>query len=78
MLEQAGFDERLVFTDQTIFYLTGKVNKHNTRMVTEHSHLTLEHERDFPKCFAISKKRVYGPFFLKEERSTVKRSSLCC
>ena len=70
MLEEEGLDDRLVFSDKATFHLTGKVNKHNTRVWrTEHPHSTLEHVRDSPKLnvfCAISKKRVYGPFFFEE------------
>ena len=69
MLEADGFDNRLVFSDETTFHLTGKVNKHNTHIWgTEHPHSTLEHVRDSPKVnvfCAISKKRVYGAFFFE-------------
>ena len=64
MLEEDGFDDFLVFSDEATFHLTGKVNKHNTRIWgTAHPHSTLEHVRDSPKVnvfCAISKKRVYG------------------
>ena len=67
MLEEDGLDDRLMFSDEATFHLTGKVNKHNTRIWgTEHPHSTLEHVRDSPKVnmfCAISKKRVYEPFF---------------
>ena len=60
MLEEDGFDDRLVFSDETTFHLTGKLSKSNTRIWgTEHPHLTLEHVRDSPKVnvfYAISKK----------------------
>ena len=69
MLEEDGFDDRLVFSDEATFQLTGKVNKHNTRIWgTENPHSTLEHVRDSPKVnvfCAISKKPVYGPFFFE-------------
>ena len=69
MLEEDGFDDRLVFSDKATFHLTGKVNKHNTCICgTEHLHSTLEHLRDSLKVnvlCAISKKRVYGPFFFE-------------
>ena len=78
ILEEDGFDERLVFSDEAIFHLTEKVNKHNARIWgTEHPHLTLKHVRDSPKVTvfcAISKKRVYEFSFLKEQQSTVKRT----
>ena len=69
MLEEDGFDDRLVFSDEATFHLTGKVSKSNTRIWgTEHPHLTLEHVRDSPKVnvfYAISKKSVYGLFFFE-------------
>ena len=69
MLEEDGFDDRLVFSDEATFHLTDKVNKHNTRIWgTKYPHLTLEHVRDSPKVnvfCAILKKRVYGPFFFE-------------
>ena len=64
-----GFDNRLVFSKEATFNLTGKVNKHNTRVwETELPHSTLELGRDSPKVnvfCTISKKRVYGPFFFE-------------
>ena len=82
MLEEDGFDDRLVFSDEATFHLTGKVNEHNTRIWgTEHPHSTLKHVRDSPKVnvfCAIWKKRVYGPFFLKEQQSKVKRTLISC
>ena len=70
MLEEDGFDDRLVFSNEATFHLTGKVNKHNTCIWgTEHPHSTLEHVQDSPKVnvfCTISKKRVYGSFFFKE------------
>ena len=70
MLEEDGFDDRLVFGDEATFHLTGKVNKHNTRIWgTEHPHAIQEHVRDSPKVnvfCAILKKCVYRPFFSEE------------
>jgi len=64
MLEEDGFDDRLVFSDEATFHVTGKVNKHNTRIWrTEHPHAVVEHVRDSPKVnvfCAMSKKCVYG------------------
>ena len=69
MLKEDGFDDHLVFSDEATFQLTGKVNKHNTRIWgTEYPHSTLEHVRDSRKVnvfCAILKKRVYGPFFFE-------------
>ena len=69
MLEEDRFDDRLVFSNEATFHVTGKVNKHNTRIWgTEHLHAIQEHVRDSPTVnvfCAISKKCVNGPFFFK-------------
>lgn len=61
---------KLVFSDEACFHLSGKVNRHNLRIWgTEKPHETIQHERDSPKVnvfCAISKKSVYGPFFFAE------------
>ena len=68
-LEDDGFDDRLVFSDEATFHVNGKVNKHNTRIWgTENPHEILEYQRDSPKVnvfCAVSKKAVYGPFFFE-------------
>ena len=44
MLEEDGFDDRLVFSDEATFHVTGKVNKHSTLIWgTEHPHAIQEH-----------------------------------
>ena len=49
MLEEDGFDDRLVFSDEAAFRVTGKVNKHNTLIRgTEHPHAIQDHVRDSP------------------------------
>ena len=82
MLEEDGFDDRHVFSNEATFHPTVKVNRHNTRIWgTEHSHLTLEHVRDSPKVnvfCAISKILCMGFFLLKEQQSTLKRTLICC
>ena len=69
MLDQDGFNDRLVFSNEATFLLTDKVNKHNSVIWgTEYSHLTLENVRDSPKVnvfCAISKKRVYRSLFFE-------------
>ena len=63
----------VVFSDEATFHVTGKVNRHNTRIWgTEHPHAIQEHVRDSPKVnvfCAISNKYAYGPFFF--ERTTI-------
>ena len=70
MLEQDRFDDRFVFSNEVIFQLTVKVNKHSTCIWgTEHAYLTQKSVRDFPKAnvfCTILKKRVYGLFFFEE------------
>jgi hypothetical protein len=61
---------RFIFSDEATFHINGKVNRHNVRVWgTENPHVTLEHERDSSKVnvfCAISKEKVYGPFFFVE------------
>ena len=72
-MEDDGFDDRLVFSDEATFHINGKVNKHNTRIWgTENPQELREHQRDSPKVTvfcAMSKKAVCGPLFF--ERATV-------
>ena len=82
MLEEDRFDDHLVFGDEATFHVTFTVNKRTTRIWgTEHPHAIQEHVQDSPKVnvfCVILKKCVYGPFFFEEQRSTVKRTLLCC
>lgn len=68
--EEDGFYERLIFGDESTFHISGKVNKHNVRIWgTENPRASIEHVRDSPKLnvfCAISKKKVYGPFYFQE------------
>ena len=68
-LEEDGFDDRLVFSDEPAFHVNGKVNKHNTGIWdAENPHEILEHQRDSPKVTmfcAMSKKAVYELFVFK-------------
>ena len=62
MLEEDGFDDRLGFSDEATFHLTGKVNKYNTRIWgTEHPHSTLKHVRDSAKPDFGQMRRARGP-----------------
>ena len=69
MFQEDGFDDRLVFGDEATFHVTGKVNKHNTRILgTEYPHAIQDHVRDSSKMnvfCAISRKCVYEPFFFE-------------
>jgi hypothetical protein len=63
-LEEYGFAEKLIFSDEVTFHLYGKVNRHNVRIwVAENPHTTFEHIRNSPKLnvfCAMSKEKVYG------------------
>ena len=73
-LEEDGFAEKLVFSDEATFHVCGKVNRHNVRIWgTENSHATMENVRDSPKVnafCAVSSCKVYGPFFFAEPTVT--------
>jgi hypothetical protein len=68
---------RFTSSDEATFHINGKVNRHNVRVWgTENPHVTLEHEKYSPEVnvfCAISKEKVYGPFFFVE--NTVKGNS---
>lgn len=78
ILEQTELDEsfisRLVFSDEAVFHLTGKVNKHNVRIwSTENPHESVELVRDSPKLnvfCAITQSTVFGPFFFEDSTVT--------
>lgn len=78
MLEAMGNDEgfagTLTFSDEATFHLSGKVNRHNVRVWgTELPHTCVELQRDSPKVnvfCAISKTKLYGPFFFIEQTVT--------
>ena len=61
------FSERIVFSDEATFHLSGKVNKQNVRIWgLQNPHAHIEHVRDSPKVnvfCAISRSSVYGPYF---------------
>ena len=68
-LEENEFNERLVFSDKTLFHTNGKVNRQNVRIWGEENlHATIEHNGDSPKVnvfCAISKNHVHCPFFFE-------------
>jgi hypothetical protein len=70
-LEERGFAEKLVFTDEATFHVCGKVNRHIVHILgTENPYATAEHVRDSPKVnvfCSVSSCKVCGPllfFFL--------------
>jgi hypothetical protein len=49
-MEEDGFMERLIFSDEATFHISGKVNRSNIRIWgTEHPHAMIEHQRDSEK-----------------------------
>jgi hypothetical protein len=73
-LEEDGFAEKLVFSDEVTFHVCGKVNHHNVRIWgTENPHAMMEHIHDSPKVnvfCAVSSCKVYGTFFFAEPNVT--------
>jgi len=73
-LEEDGFVEKLVFSDDATCHVCDKVNRHNVRIwSTENPHATMKHVRDSPKVnvfCAVSFCEVYGPFFFAEPTVT--------
>jgi hypothetical protein len=69
-LEEDGFAEKLVLSDETTSHVCGKVNRHNVCIWgKENPHATMEHVRDSLKVnvfCAVSSCKVYGPFFFAE------------
>jgi hypothetical protein len=63
--------DKLVFSDDACFHLSGKVNHHNVRISgMENPRATVQHVRDSPKVnvfCAISSWKAYGPFFFAEK-----------
>lgn len=69
-MEEGGFDDRFVFSDEANSHISGKINKDNTRIWgSKNPYLTLQHVRDSPKAnvlCAMTKKRVDRPFVFEE------------
>lgn len=72
--DDEDFLTRIVFSDESTFHLSGKVNTHNVRIWgSENPHEVVALQRDSPKLnvfCAISKRKVYGPFFFGEKTVT--------
>ena len=73
-LEEDGFAEKLVFSDEATFHVCGKVNRHNVRIWgTENPHAKMDHVHDSSKVnvfCAIYSCKVYGPFLFAETTVT--------
>ncbi|PNF28849.1 hypothetical protein B7P43_G04437 [Cryptotermes secundus] len=73
-MEDELFLLRVIFSDETTFHLSGKVNRHNVRIWgLQNPHVTLERVRDSPKVnvfCAVSLTEVYGHFSFDENTVT--------
>jgi hypothetical protein len=73
-LEDEDFSSIVIFSDEPMFHLSGKVNRHNVRVWgTEPPHAIVQLERDSPKVnvfCAMSQTKLYGPFFFSEKTVT--------
>jgi len=68
------FLEKVQFSDEATFYVSGAVKHRNVRIWgSENPHAYVENQHDSPKVnvvCAISSQKVYGPFFFAEETVT--------
>ena len=68
------FLEKVQFSDEATFHVSGAVIRRNVRIWgSENPHAYVEHQRDSPKVIvfcAISSQKVYGPFFFAKETVT--------
>jgi len=73
-MTEEGFLDRVVFSDESTFHISGKVHRHNVRIWgTENPYEVVQHERASPKInvfCAMSARKVYGPFFFREDTMT--------
>jgi hypothetical protein len=68
------FLEKMQFSDEATFHVSGAVNRPSVRIWgSENPHAYVEHQCDSPKVnvfCAISSQKAYGPFFFAEETVT--------
>jgi len=61
------YPNKVVFSGEATFHLSGKINRHNVRIWgTENPHETVEHVQDSPKLnvfYATRSVKVYGQIF---------------
>ncbi|GBM10111.1 hypothetical protein AVEN_92930-1 [Araneus ventricosus] len=73
-MEDETMAERPIFSDESTFHISGKVNRYNSRMWgTEKPSTVIEHEYDSAKVnvfCAISSRKLYSPFFCSERSVT--------
>ena len=68
------FLEKVQFSDEATFHVSGAVNCRSVRTWgSENPHAYVQHQCDSPKVnvfYAISSQKVYSPFFFAEETVT--------
>jgi len=68
------FLEKVQFSDEATFHISGSVNRHIVRIWgSENPHAYVEHQHDSRNVnvfCAISSQKVYGPFLFDEETVT--------
>jgi len=73
-MTEEGFLDFVVFSDESMFHISGKVHRHNVRVWnTENPNEMVQHERASPKInvfCAMSTRKVYGPLFFREDTVT--------
>ncbi|GBO33616.1 hypothetical protein AVEN_64562-1 [Araneus ventricosus] len=72
-MEDETMADRLIFSDESTFHMSGKVNRYNSQIWgTEKPSTVIEHDHASAKVnvfCAISSRKLYGPFFFFSERS---------
>ena len=65
------FSKTIVFSDESSFYLNGKVSTHNVRIWgSERPSIFVEHERNCPKVnvfCAMSTSQIFGPYLFNKD-----------
>ncbi|GBO04373.1 hypothetical protein AVEN_165846-1 [Araneus ventricosus] len=73
-MEDETMADRLIFSDESTFHISGKVDRYNSRIWgTEKPSTVIEHERDSAKInvfCVISSRKSYVPFFFSERSVT--------
>jgi hypothetical protein len=70
--EENGFSEGLIFSEESTFHISAKMNKENVRIWgTENSRATLQRMWDSPMCSVLCPvKKCTTPFFSKNKTVT--------
>ena len=70
ILEDQRNDSNIFFSDESTFYISGVVNKHNCRTwAATNPFTTIEAAMNSPKvnvCCTMSNKQIIGPYFFED------------